>query len=206
MGDNDINDRLSQLTSASTFLITSGALSVLAYGLAWIFVTRFLSPFGVTPEEIGISPTWILFRAPLLALPFIGFALALWAIFQARRIVSPSTSRVFEILVGFLVVGLILVVYFSPPFRPVRDLIIIITYLSFIGLLISVATWWLHRKSRAFIVSFSLALLFALSSVFWMWTGAAEGADYVVEGGSGSFTVLGRWCPMGVWLVADHGR
>jgi hypothetical protein len=185
-------DRSHENTNIAAVLSAGGLVAAISYGLGWLAVTRLLTPFNVSPEEIGITSAWVLFRVPFLMIPIIGFAFLLWATIMANRHLGPVIGRAVQLIAVTLIATLVIANYLAPPFRPVHDLLLVIVYISLIGSMLAGASWWLHRRAPSLALSIVFALLFIATGVGWIWNTSAEIASSIENGSYGSLTVLGN--------------
>jgi len=153
------------IRSTLRILEVGGALTVLGYGYGWILLAETLRPLKVSPEEIGIGPSWLAVRAPLYLLPFILGALVALILTRVDQRLG-RTAHVTSVFVASAVLfGLILWVMLylleSPSTPGLYVLARTAGYVALAVLILIVPTWW---KRRAGLISRigPLALIAAL--------------------------------------------
>lgn len=183
-----------QLLDASNLgllLQLGGLFSIILYTLFWLYMSRLLLPFAVSPEEIGITPTWILFRVFLFLYPSIGSLTALWLVIHAKRRWPSTAYRTLQLA---LLVGLVVFIAWGvrePGTGFIPDLAFASFNLSFVALLASFGSWWLDRSSKRLIITVIALAVWLICIGLFIWVSAAEKADTIATG-RGQVVTLGR--------------
>jgi hypothetical protein len=66
------------------FLQLGGILGAVLYGWGWLEAVRFYDHFGLSPEEVGITTSWLLTRAAFAAIPTASIVFILVGVVRLR--------------------------------------------------------------------------------------------------------------------------
>ena len=182
------------LRNFSGLIPLGGLFTAIYYGLYLVWATRFTSPFGLNPEEIGITPTWILFRSPYLATSALAPILVLWALHQARTRLGKFASFALHLLaalvfVSYLVIGVGSYVAIGIDGFTLSDGLWVTSQCALIASISAAVSWWYQPSPRIFVLCVIAGVVLVLSGVLYAWDGGARAADQLGHGQLGELRV-----------------
>jgi hypothetical protein len=163
-------------------LQVGGSVAVVYYALGWLFMMRLLLPFDVSPEEIGVTPTWILFRMMLVVYPSIIAIASLLLLNLAKSHWPTAAYRILQLAMLVLVLMFTAFGIATPSTGLITDVLYALLVLSSIGLLFSINLWWSRRTGRPRWILIASAICWVLISGLYLWNVAAERANRISLG------------------------
>lgn len=164
-------------------------IALVTYTLGWLLVSRFLAPFGIAPEEIGITPTWILFRVPLQAIPLAGYVVVGWVLIQIRLRCSASIYRIGQVAAVTLGLGFIATRLYATTGHTRSELVLwAASQVVSLAAILLIAESWRQPSKRFPILPIVAIALLAFSVVLsgrYLWSRADTISHYTELGGTG---------------------
>lgn len=175
-----------------------GILIAVQYGLTWLWATRFLARFGVSPEEVGITPAWALFRLPYEAAPPIIALVLVWAIIEAKTRLSTQWYTAIR-AISLLIALVFLIIVARGPYYGVYGIYqgtVALQIIAFTAMSASIVAWTPKRPAAALLIAVAAGLLFLGASISSIWQSATIGSNVIAAGGTGSFSDVFRLLPV----------
>jgi hypothetical protein len=183
--------RLISSESVAVLLQLGGIFSLFYYGVGWLLINRFLAPFSISPEEIGLTPAWILLRVPVFLFPTIGAFIIAWLLAYARAQIPAISYWPLVMLVSLVTFAILVRVAPSPLYySSLQIALYYATLLTSISLIIFGVYWWSHRTPTTSAIGIGALLLVLAISATTFYLFAATEATIVRNGITGSYAAL----------------
>jgi hypothetical protein len=105
----DDNPNESRRDSLRSLLELNGIIGIVLYAFAWLETVGLFSVFHLSPEDVGIAPTFLLIRAGFTALPIIGLVLLLYGL----RLLRDDSLGLYHRLLALLTLGIVIFMVYN---------------------------------------------------------------------------------------------
>ena len=169
-----------------------GLLSIVLYGLSWIFVVHLFDRFEIAPEDVGITAQWLIVRSTTTAVPLAVIAAIIFSDEALRYIIGTRGVRIVQLssLASVLIFMPIWYIYWKGNYPNSTVFITVAFCLSFVVFMFAVLR---ERSSssrsnrRLMLVS---AIVFLVATTVYPWNLSDVYADDIRAGTNTSIYII----------------